>query len=71
MTEWLHVRFMVNAALSVRRPERSGVPQELGQVLLNIFVSNSSSQWSKHSLSTSADSTAPCEVMPSRGPGHT
>lgn len=65
-TEWLHVRVVVNASLSTRRPVTSGVPQESGQILLNVFVSNTGSG-TKHTLSTFADDTTLCEAMPSRG----
>lgn len=65
MTEWLRVRVVVNASLSTWRPVTSGVPQELGQMQLNIFVSNTDSR-TKHTLSTLADDITLCEAMPSR-----
>lgn len=66
MTEWLLVRVVVNASLSTWRRVTSGVPQELGQIPLNISVSSSDSG-TTHTLSTFADDSVPCEGMPSRG----
>lgn len=70
MTEWLHVRVVVNVSLSTCRPVTSGVPQELGQILLIIFVSNTDSG-TKRISARSLMTPRWGEAMPSRGLGHT